>query len=118
MVSLIALINQIQFFVNCVSLLLVIVIRNVNVSKVFHYVSILVIPINISVLLIFIYFYVTELKKTEDEVDILLLNKKKEKTPAIYSNILINEGKYVSFFLWGARIQKEPERRRSNVFDN
>lgn len=99
-------------------MVLVILLRNFNAIDVFSKLSVVFIPINFLVLMIFIYFYFVEARREEDEFDILLVGSRTEKTPTIYSKILINEGRYITFFIWGAKITHEKRKReKKNIFN-
>lgn len=98
--------NQIQFFINTIALTIVLVYTNFKMEETFSTILVLAIPINVFVLLIFIYIYFMEAREQEQGHEFLVLSMVEETkfNHKAYSTLLVNEGRYVSFFIWGASI--------------
>ena len=86
--------------------MIVLIYKNFNLQETFSTVLVLAIPINVLVLLVFIYIYFVEAREQEDGHEFLVLSMVEDTkfNHKAYSTLSINEGRYVTFFIWGASI--------------
>ena len=64
------------------------------------------IPVNVLVLLVFMHIYFKENREQTGSREFLVLNLAEESklNHKAYSTLLVNEGRYVWFFNWGANV--------------
>jgi hypothetical protein len=101
-------INTIQFSVNILSFLVCMGIRDVDFSKFINTAFLCVIPFNVLVLVIFMYLFLKESGEEGDDKSMLISTEiEKREMNEMHSKILINEGRYMFYFIWGANIMVE-----------
>lgn len=107
--------NQIQFFINAIALCIILLYTTLNIKESLYTVLVMAIPINVVCLMLFMYIYFTEAKEQYDDQEFLVLSIVEENrfNHKAYSTLSINEGRYVTFFVWGANISV---REDENVF--
>jgi len=98
-------INSIQFCVNMIAFAFCLLFRNADVSGFINKVLILIIPLNVLTLFIFSYFFILEYEDEKEERDMLIsIELERRELKEIHSRLVINEGRYILYFIWGASI--------------